>query len=126
MNKAQNAITIAICATDNTKDSLVSPRYARSNYFAIYNTSTSAYTFVENDAKKEASGASNKATKILGTHHVDVLLAPKVGPKAFDILNAFNIKVYQYEGHERIEEALNAYLEGRYHAITDANAKGHQ
>lgn len=116
---------IAICAEDNTESANASKRYARSEYFAIHDQKTEAFTFVKNEAKNESSGAGNMATKILGDFDVDVLLAPKVGPKAFDMLKAFGIAVYQYDYPAKIENVLKGYLEGRLSEIAGATGKGH-
>lgn len=117
---------IAICAQSDHEEAQASTRYARSDCFAIYDTDTHAYDFLENEAKRESSGAGNKATKILGEKGVQVLLAPKVGPKAFDMLDAFGIEVFHYVSPETVNDALKAYLEGRLSKVTESSKEGHQ
>lgn len=114
---------IAICAEGNTESAGASKRYARSDYFAVYDQKVSQFTFVENKAKRESSGAGNRATKILGDLGVDVLLAPKVGPKAFDMLKAFGIAAYQYDSHASVKDVLDRYLEGRLSLISEGHAQ---
>jgi|GEM_PF-231313 len=126
INQRSGNLKIAICADSNILDGMGSKRYARSDYFAIYDEKTLQFTFIKNEAKKESSGAGNKATKILGDHGVHVLLAPKVGPKAFDMLKAFDIEVYQYETPAKIKDILDGYIKGRFPEITQASAQGHQ
>ncbi|MFW6285122.1 MAG: NifB/NifX family molybdenum-iron cluster-binding protein [Bacillota bacterium] len=116
---------IAVCATSDHEEAQASSRYARSDYFAIYDTDTKAYEFLENEAKRESSGAANKATKILGDRGASVLLAPKVGPKAFEMLDAFDIEVYQYDAAMTVNAALESYFEERLLKITAASKEGH-
>lgn len=116
---------IAICADDNHASANVSKRYARSNYFAIYDDHTKELKFVVNNAKEESSGAGNKATKILGELGVGILLAPKTGPKAFDMLEAFDIETYQYAENSSVSETLTRYYEGLFPRITHSEASGH-
>lgn len=113
---------IAICADDKYISSNVSTRYARSNYFAIYDESKETLSFIVNNAKKESSGAGNMATKTLGNLGVDVLLAPNAGPNAFDMLEAFDIKVYQYTQNTSVGETLKNYHDGLLTKITHGDA----
>ncbi|MFW6298529.1 MAG: NifB/NifX family molybdenum-iron cluster-binding protein [Bacillota bacterium] len=116
---------IAICAESNHEEAQASNRYARSDYFAIYDTDRKTYDFFENEAKRESSGAGNKATKILGDRGTRVLLAPKVGPQAFEMLDAFEIEVYQYDAAMTVNDALEAYFEGRLLKVTESSEEGH-
>jgi predicted Fe-Mo cluster-binding NifX family protein len=97
---------VAVCASANTKEAKVSERFARSSYFMIYDKDTMDTTFIENNAKNEASGAGGKATKLLSDLGVDVVLVPQLGPKAFDAIEAFEMKAYEYKKGITAHKAL--------------------
>lgn len=48
---------IAIPVEKDSKESLVSEHFGRSNYFLIYNTEEQEYKFIENSAAKSSGGA---------------------------------------------------------------------
>ncbi len=115
---------VAICSTGNTKDSKVASRYARCDYFMIYNHETLESEFIENVAKNEGSGAGGKVTKNLADLDVTVVLVPQVGPKAYDALNAFGIEAFEYKPDTTVHNALYEYFEKVYPQVTEAKGKG--
>ncbi len=115
---------IAICASDNNPESLVADRFARADYFAVYNSEDLQFSFFDNPAKKEGSGAGGKAAKILGDLDIEVVLVPELGPKAIDALNAFEIKSFQYKQGETVRAALYSYFEKKLPEMLDASVKG--
>lgn len=116
---------IAIAAQSQDFNDTAAKRFARCEWFAIYNHDRLTYTFHKNEAKQEASGAGNKAAKILADLDVASVLVPEIGPKAFDILDAFDITVYRYEKSHTIKDALYAYYEGKLLQITHPTKQGH-
>jgi predicted Fe-Mo cluster-binding NifX family protein len=115
---------IAICSTGTTQDAQVSSRYARSEYFMIYDRETLTYSFIENNAKNEASGAGGKATKLLSDKDVQVVLVPQLGPKAFDAFKAFEIEAFEYNKTATVHETLYAYFAKELRPVTEAKGKG--
>ncbi len=115
---------IAICSTGTNKESKVAQRYARCDYFMIYNHETLESQFVENTAKNEGSGAGGKVTKILSDLGVNVILVPQVGPKAYDALKAFEIDAFEYDQNVTVHEALYEYYAKEYNEVTEAKGKG--
>lgn len=115
---------IGICASDHTPESLVAGRFARAPYFAVYNSETLDFSFFNNTAKDEGSGAGGKAVKILGDLNIDIVLVPELGPKAIDALNAFEIKSYQYKQGKTVREALYEYFEKKLPEMLDPSVKG--
>ena len=115
---------IAICASDSNTESLVADRFARSDYFAVYNSEDLQFTFFDNPAKNEGSGAGGKAVKVLGDLDVEIVLVPELGPKAIDALKAFEIKSFQYKQGETVRDALYSYFEKKLPEMLDASVKG--
>jgi len=115
---------IAICSTSNNPESLVADRFARADYFAVYNSDDLQFTFFDNPAKNEGSGAGGKAVKVLGDLNVEIVLVPELGPKAIDALKAFDIKSFQYKQGETVRVALYSYFEKKLPEMLDATVSG--
>ncbi len=116
---------IAISSNGNTEQSTVSDRFARAEYFIIYDHDTLKFNAVLNPAKNEGSGAGGKAVKILADLGVDVALVPELGPKALDALRAFEIKSYQYPREKNVREVLYMYFEKKLPDLLISTVKGH-
>lgn len=115
---------IAINSKENNEDSKVSDRFARSEYFIIYNHDNLSFKALENTAKNEGSGAGGKAVKILGDIGVDIALVPELGPKALEALRAFDIKSYQYPREKTVKEVLYLYFEKKLPELLISTSKG--
>lgn len=115
---------IAICASNHTPESIVASRFARAEFFAVYNSETLQFQFFNNTAQNEGSGAGGKAVKVLGDLNVDIVLAPELGPKALEALTAFDIKSYQYKQGKTVRAALYEYFEKKLPELLDASVKG--
>lgn len=115
---------IAIAANEKKPDSLAATRFARCECFAIYDRHSDSFDCYDNLAKGEPSGAGNKAAKMLGDLDVDVVLVPEVGPKAYDMLHAFDMDVYKYDKNQTVKEVLNDFLNQKLIRVTAPSTKG--
>jgi predicted Fe-Mo cluster-binding NifX family protein len=116
--------SILVCSETNSESSLVSDRFARTNFYCLYQSETNNYTFYENNAKGEMSGAGGKAVKQISSLSADVVLVPEIGPKAYDALVAFELKAYQYPKNITIKEAIEKFYNNELVELTAPNAKG--
>lgn len=115
---------IAICASEMNEESRASSRFARCDYYCIYDHSTLKFSFISNIAKEAMSGAGNKAAKELNDLGVEVVLVPEIGPKAFDTLQAFDISIYKYEGELSVRDTLYQYFEDKLTEVHAPSTKG--
>ena len=115
---------IAISSTEPNENSRVSDRFARAEYFIIYDHDSLTFESIENPAKKEGSGAGGKAVKVLGDLGIDIVLVPELGPKALDALNAFEIKSYQYPREKTVREVIYMYFEKKLPELLVSTSKG--
>lgn len=115
---------IGICASNETTDSLVADRFARAEFYAVYDSETLQFKFYNNTAKFEGSGAGGKAVKVLGDLEVEIVLVPELGPKAIDALKIFEIKSYQYEQGKTVREALYEFFEKKLPELLESSVKG--
>lgn len=114
---------IGICSTSNTPESMVANRFARAEFYCIYDSETLQFNFFDNLAKNEGSGAGGKAVKFLGDLDTEIVLVPELGPKAIDALKAFEMKSYQYKQGETVRVALYSYFEKKLPEMLDASVK---
>ncbi len=115
---------IAISSLENNENSKVSDRFARTEYFVIYDHEALSFTSIENTAKSAGSGAGGKAVKILGDLGIDIVLVPELGPKALEALEAFEIKSYQYPREKTVREVLYLYFEKKLPELLISTSKG--
>lgn len=115
---------IAICADDTNPESVVSSRFARCEYYALYNHETLEFEFVENIAKNEMSGAGGKAAKQISELGAEVVLVPEVGPKAFDALEAFEVNVYRYKKEYSVRDAVYDFYAKKLDKVFAYTTKG--
>jgi predicted Fe-Mo cluster-binding NifX family protein len=117
---------IAVCAKEASEFSPVADRFARTEYFVIYDHSTLTFTPIENDAKEESGGAGGKAVKLLNTHNVDIVLSPEVGSKVLEALKAFEIEAYNYTHASTVKDAIYLYFEQKLRPILVPHNKKHK
>lgn len=106
---------IAISSQGSTIESLVDPRFGRSNYFILFDTYTGEYTCYSNEHNWNAvQGAGIQTAKNLvdlGSHAV---VTGNLGPKAFSVLQTKNIAMYNCEKgtvRESLEQAQWGHLQ---------------
>lgn len=102
---------VAVCSRGNTMDSPVDERFGRCAYFVIVDTETGAVDVVRNTGVDSLHGAGVGAVQILLSHGVDVILAGKVGPNAFEALERAGIGVYSVD-REMVGEAVERFRAG--------------
>ncbi len=103
---------ICFCAQGNSKEDALSPVFGRCPFFQIYDEESQTYTVMENTAKQESHGAGISAAQSLLDAKVDVLLTNALGPKAKQVLDTSEIKVYKQAG-ESVEDALTLFHEDK-------------
>lgn len=114
---------IAICSKDTNENSLIANRFARAEYFIIFDTDLNEFESLKNVAISAAGGASGQAVRVLDKESVTVVLCPEVGPKAMEALGAFEIKAYNFSAATTVTEALKMYLDNKLPLITASHNK---
>jgi len=104
---------IAISATGDGWDEGVDPRFGRAHGFFIIDTDTSQTSYLENLANVEAGhGAGTTAAGAVVHAGAQVVLTPRVGPKAAAVLDAAGIKTLTGVENATIREAYERFLAG--------------
>lgn len=108
---------IAICSTSDNSEALVATQFARCEYFMIYDHDTLESRFITNIVKDEASRVGSKAAKYLADQNIDLVLVPKIGLEAHNVLAAQEIKVYEYKQGVTTIKALYDYFAHEYKEV---------
>ena len=114
----------AIPVEKDSKESLVSEHFGRSNYFLIYNTEGEEYKFIENPAAKSPGGAGIKAGQLVVDENAEVLVSPQLGQNAADVIEGANIKIYKAKAGN-IEENLKALREEKLELLNEIHEGYH-
>jgi len=109
--------------TKETK-SMVCPSFGRSPLFLIYNTDTKEELYVDNSAADSAGGAGIKAAQIVVDLKVDILITPRIGKNAADVIEAAKIKMLQSLPLS-IEENLIRFSKGELKDLTEIHPGFH-
>lgn len=103
---------IAICSTSSSPTSLVDERFGRCTCFMIWNSETNEYNAFTNSSTEAAHGAGTGAVQGLLQRDVSLVLAQRVGPKAFVAMEQAGIKVFTGIAGMTVAEALQNYVAG--------------
>lgn len=116
---------IVVTASGSSEDSQVDPRFGRAAAFMVYDTEQKSWEVYNNEQNFEAAqGAGIQSAQNIRQTGAEVLITGNVGPKAFKVLNANNVKVYS-AAQMSVNQAVEAYLGGELAELKSANVNGH-
>lgn len=115
---------IAIPVEDKSIETCVSQSFGRTSFFLIYDTDSKDTEFIDNSAAQSQGGAGIKAAQLVIDSQAEVLLTPRCGQNAADVINAANIKIYKTIGNNLMDN-ITAFKEDKLSALTDIHAGFH-
>lgn len=115
---------IIIPVNENNMNGGVCVSFGRAPYFLVHDLESKENTFVENTAASSQGGAGIKAAQIVVDTKADVLLTPRCGEKAGEVLNAANIKLYKTM-NESIEDNIQAFNDEKLELLEELHAGFH-
>lgn len=89
---------IAIPVDEKTIESNICVSFGRAPYFLIYDEETKESAFIHNSAATSTGGAGIKAAQLIVDSKANVLLTPRCGENAANVLKAADIKLYKTAG----------------------------
>ncbi len=89
---------VAIPVDSKTMETTICKSFGRAPYFLIYDSESKESSFENNIAASSQGGAGILAAQIIVDNNVDILLTPRCGEKAADVLIAADIKIYKTNG----------------------------
>lgn len=121
--RMEKSMKIAIPVNEENLETDVSLSFGRATYYLIYDLDTKKANFIENSAASSKGGAGIKAAQIIVDNQASVLITPRCGINAVQVLEAANIKLYQTE-FSLAKENIDAYKEGKL-SLLSAIHPGH-
>jgi len=116
---------IAFSTSGDSMDAALDPRFGRAPRFLIFDDETDSLEAIDNKQNLNAAqGAGIQSALTVCKQKVDCLITGHCGPKAFQVLEAANIKIYNCKA-ETIAEAYKLLKAGELTAAEDANAEAH-
>ncbi|ADY56786.1 Dinitrogenase iron-molybdenum cofactor biosynthesis protein [Syntrophobotulus glycolicus DSM 8271] len=116
---------IAIPVEGNSMDAKICFSFGRAPYFLIYDTGKNESKFIDNSAIANQGGAGIKAAQKIADSGADVLLTPRCGENAADVLKAAEIKMYRTI-NDSLENNLKALAEGKLELLENIHPGFHQ
>ncbi|NLC31763.1 MAG: dinitrogenase iron-molybdenum cofactor biosynthesis protein [Clostridiales bacterium] len=110
---------IAIPVNSNTTASEVATSFGRAPFYLIHDDSLDSTQLRENIAAHSAGGAGVLAAQIVVDSGAEVLLTPRCGQNAADVLKAAGIKLYKSLDNLSAMDNIKAFEEGRLTQLSE-------
>jgi predicted Fe-Mo cluster-binding NifX family protein len=98
--------------------------FGRTPYFLVYDTEMQSSRFIDNGAAASQGGAGIKAAQSIADSGADVLLTPRCGENAAEVIRAADIKIYKTVSGSALDN-INAFIDGKLTALEEIHAGFH-
>ncbi|NLI48097.1 MAG: dinitrogenase iron-molybdenum cofactor biosynthesis protein [Acidobacteria bacterium] len=116
---------IAFTSSGDTLDSPLDSRFGRAPKFIVYDTDTQTHTAIDNAQNLNAAqGAGIQSAETVARAGVQHLVTGHCGPKAFRVLTAAGIAIYNCDA-PTVREALERFHAGTLKPASAADVEGH-
>ena len=105
-------------------DGNVCVSFGRAPDFMFYDTENNESRFINNSAANSQGGAGIKAAQIIVDNNADVLITPRCGQNAAEVLIAANIKIYK-SSNNSIEENVKDFMEDKLKSLVEIHPGFH-
>ncbi len=116
---------IAFTTSGNDLNAPLDSRFGRARKFLIYDLETDTFEVVDNRQNLNATqGAGIQSAQIIAGSGAQALVTGHCGPKAFRVLSAAGIKIFNMDA-ATVAEALDRYRSGKLTEAGAADVEGH-
>ena len=116
---------IAFTTSGNDLTAPLDSRFGRAPKYIIYDLESGAFEAVDNEKNLNAAqGAGIQAAESVVRLGAGVVVTGHCGPKAFRVLSAAGVKVYNTDA-PTVAEALERFRAGKLVAAQSADVEGH-
>lgn len=115
---------IAIPTDEKSLQSKVCVSFGRAPYFLIYDAESGESVFLDNSAAGSTGGAGIKAAQTIADRRADVLLTPRCGEKAADVLKSAEIQLYKTIAAS-VQDNIAAFIAGKLLVLDEIHAGLH-
>jgi len=115
---------IVIPVDEKTLESDVCASFGRTPYFLIHDTETKESVFIDNSAAASTGGAGIKAAQTIVDNKANVLLAPRCGENAADVLKSADIKIFKTTSASA-KGNIDDFIDGKLSLLDEIHAGFH-
>ena len=116
---------IALTTTGDDLNSPLDARFGRAAKFIIYDTDNKTFEVIDNNQNLNAAqGAGIQSAETTARSGAKAVITGHCGPKAFRVLSAAGIKIYNTEA-KTVAEALDLFNSGKLDEADSADVGGH-
>jgi predicted Fe-Mo cluster-binding NifX family protein len=115
---------IAIPVDEKSLESNICISFGRTPYFLIYDPETKEQIFLDNSAAASTGGAGIKAAQLIVDNRATVLLTPRCGENAANVLKSADIKIYKTLSASA-KDNIDAFNDGKLSLLTEIHAGFH-
>jgi predicted Fe-Mo cluster-binding NifX family protein len=115
---------ICVTAVSDTLDAQMDQRFGRCQYFLFVDSETMESEAISNESSYAAHGAGIQAAQTVANNGAKVVITGNVGPNAFRVLSAAEIKVVTGASGS-VQDAIEKYKKGKLQEITGPTVGGH-
>jgi len=118
-------VKVVFTTSGNHLDSPLDSRFGRAPKFLVYDLDTETFEVMDNQQSVNAAqGAGIQSAEAIARSGAKAVVTGHCGPKAFHVLAAAGIKIYQSDA-ETVAAALEQYRRGSLSEAGDADVSGH-
>ena len=115
---------IAIPVDEKTLESNVCVSFGRTPYFLIYDAETKESVFIDNSAATSTGGAGIKAAQMIVDNKATVLLTPRCGKNAADVIKAAEIKLFKTTSAS-VKDNIDDFINGKLSPLDEIHPGFH-
>ncbi len=116
---------VAFTTSGNDLNAPLDSRFGRAPKFLVYDLDTNTFAVIDNQQNLNAiQGAGIQAAQNVAQEDVSCVITGHCGPKAFSVLSAVGIKVYNTD-LPTVREALERFKSGMLVLAESADVAGH-
>ncbi|MGM0601644.1 MAG: NifB/NifX family molybdenum-iron cluster-binding protein [Candidatus Rifleibacteriota bacterium] len=116
----------AISVREKSPETKVDTRFGRAQMFALYDTDTKQYSWHSNTQNLQAAqGAGIQTAQNVVNLGAQAVVSGHCGPKAYQVLNSADVKVYTVSGDITVEQAVEKIEAGQLKPAEGADVEGH-
>lgn len=116
---------IAVTTSGNDLNAPMDNRFGRAQRFLVYDLDEKKFEVFDNEQNMNAAqGAGIQSAETVAKLGATALISGHCGPKAFRVLQAAGIKIYNTDV-KTVAEALEQYKSGKLDEARSADVEGH-
>ncbi|MFA5322415.1 MAG: NifB/NifX family molybdenum-iron cluster-binding protein [Smithella sp.] len=123
--KGEQGMKIAFTTSGDDLNAPLDSRFGRAPKFLIYDLEANTFEVIDNEQNLNAAqGAGIQSAQNIVRVGTKALVTGHCGPKAFRVLEAAGIKIYNTSA-ATVKEALEFYIAGKLGEATSSDVEGH-